>query len=150
MLVRATPSSRHGTATATAAANPPFTNVRLSNDHLRFVFTTALQLLVLGIVTYENTFVVRLPAKAADLHRQLSEYGCPVWLPTSPTAITDIMGPLAHFSTLSTRHSQSSLHTPSLPVHPPLRIAELRNECRITSMRRTRASFFNGELKRAI
>jgi len=98
MLSSVTPSSRHGTATATAAASPPPTNVRLSNDHLRFVFATALQLLVLGIVTHENTFVVRLPAKATDLHRQLSKHRCSIRLPTSPTAITDIMGPLAHFS----------------------------------------------------
>lgn len=98
MLSSVTPSSDHGTATATAAASPPFTKVLLSNDHLRFVFAAALQLLVLGIVTYENTFVVRLPTKAADLHRQLPKYGRSIRLPTSPTAITDIMGPLTHFS----------------------------------------------------
>ncbi len=98
MLPSTTPSSRHGTATATAAASPPFTKVLLSNVHLRFMFAAALQLLVLGIVTHENTFVVRLPAEATDLHRQLPKYGCSIRLSTSPTAITDIMGPLAHFS----------------------------------------------------
>lgn len=98
MLSSVTPSADHGTAAATAAASPPFTNVLLSNDHLRFVFAAALQLFVGGIVTYENTFVVRLPAKAADLHRQLSEYGCSIRLSTSPAFVTDIMGPLAHFS----------------------------------------------------
>ena len=98
MLSSVTPSSRHGTATATAAASPPFTNALLSNDHLRFVFATALQLRILGIVTYVNTLVVRLPTKAADLHRQVSKYGRSIRLSTSPTAITDIMGPLTHFS----------------------------------------------------
>ena len=90
----------------------------------------------------EDALVVRIPAKAADLHRQLSKYGRSIRVLTSPAFVTDIMGPLTHFSTF--------LRTPSLPIHPPLRIAELRNECRITSMRRTRASFFNGELKGAI
>ncbi len=98
MLSSVTPSLLHGTAAATAAASPPFTKVLLSNVHLRFVFAAALQLLVLGIVTHENTFVVRLPAEATDLHRQLPKYGCSIRFPTSPATVTDIVGPLTHFS----------------------------------------------------
>ncbi len=109
MLPSVTPSSRHGTATATAAASPPFTNALLSNDHLRFVFATALQLLVGGIVAHVDAHLGHLTAKAAILNgRIVNLHRLTVGLPTSPATLTDIMGPVTHFSMGSWREPSDS------------------------------------------
>lgn len=99
MLSSVTPSAFHGTATATAAASPPFTNVLLSNDHLRFVFAAALQLLVGGIVTCVDTCLSRISTKAAMLNRYIFDlHRLSVGFLTSPATLTDHMGPFTHFS----------------------------------------------------